>query len=158
MDVLQSWLGRRTLPRVVRQVPLSILSTTIAAYTPFELIDYCEDGLRHEIKMVVDAPIEKCFAIWSDRLNWLQWFDMIEEVWPGMAWVSDELRCRLAVAHVPNLCGSQAPSMIIHLHPLLTRLLARAGGLPRGRPRARIGLLHVPLGYVLGKDGESECV
>ncbi|KAK2079286.1 hypothetical protein QBZ16_002977 [Prototheca wickerhamii] len=50
------------------------------AYTPFELIDYCEDGLRHEIKMVVDAPIEKCFAIWSDRLNWLQWFDMIEEV------------------------------------------------------------------------------
>lgn len=36
--------------------------------------------MQHEIVMPVAAGIEKCYSIWSDRLNWLQWFDMIEEV------------------------------------------------------------------------------
>lgn len=49
-------------------------------YTPFELIDYSDTVLKHEVKVHVDAPIDKCYRVWSDRLNWLQWFDMIEEV------------------------------------------------------------------------------
>ncbi|KAL6777899.1 hypothetical protein ACKKBG_A16130 [Auxenochlorella protothecoides x Auxenochlorella symbiontica] len=49
-------------------------------YTPFELIEYTDKAMQHEVVMPVAAGIEKCYSIWSDRLNWLQWFDMIEEV------------------------------------------------------------------------------
>lgn len=33
-----------------------------------------------QVAVRVEAPVSKCYQIWSDRLNWLQWFDMIEEV------------------------------------------------------------------------------
>jgi uncharacterized membrane protein len=51
-----------------------------AEYTPFEMIEYSDTVLKHEVRVHVAAPVDKCYSIWSDRLNWLQWFDMIEEV------------------------------------------------------------------------------
>jgi hypothetical protein len=49
-------------------------------YTPFEFISFSDEVLRHEVVQRVEAPVSKCFKIWSDRFNWMQWFDMIEEV------------------------------------------------------------------------------
>ncbi|GAB4820294.1 hypothetical protein N2152v2_007340 [Parachlorella kessleri] len=49
-------------------------------YTPFEFISFSEIVLRHELVQRVEAPVAKCFQIWKDRFNWMQWFDMIEEV------------------------------------------------------------------------------
>ena len=52
-------------------------------YTPFEFISFSDIVLRHEVVQRVEAPVAKCFQIWKDRFNWLQWFDMIEEVGVG---------------------------------------------------------------------------
>ena len=35
-----------------------------------------------QITVEVRAPLESCFAIWADRLNYMQWFTMIKEVDP----------------------------------------------------------------------------
>lgn len=49
-------------------------------YTPFEFIEFTDLPLKHEVSMWVDRPISDVYKIWHNRLNWMQWFDMIEEV------------------------------------------------------------------------------
>lgn len=56
-------------------------------YTPFEFITFSDEVLRHEVALRVDAPVSKCFQIWSDRFNWMQWCAEIEEVrWALLCW------------------------------------------------------------------------
>ena len=50
-------------------------------YTPFEFIEFSDIPMRHEISVLVAAPVAKCFDLWADRLNWLYWFeDFIDEM------------------------------------------------------------------------------
>eukprot|EP00887_Chlorella_sp_A99_P007333 scaffold2.g7333.t1 len=50
-------------------------------YTPFEYIEFSDVPLRHEVSVYVDAPVEKVYGCWADRLNWLYWFeDFIDEM------------------------------------------------------------------------------
>lgn len=49
-------------------------------YTPFETLDFSNDDITHEVTIRVDAPRSKCYQIWLDRLNYLEWFD-ITQVW-----------------------------------------------------------------------------
>ena len=49
-------------------------------YTPFEHLDFSEEDITHELTIRVDAPRSKCFQIWQDRLNYLEWFDNIGQV------------------------------------------------------------------------------
>lgn len=49
-------------------------------YTPFEFIDFTEIPLKHEVSVWVDRPVADVYKVWHNRLNWMQWFDMIEEV------------------------------------------------------------------------------
>jgi hypothetical protein len=53
---------------------------TDRGYTPFEFIDFTERPLRHEVSVWVDRPVADVYAVWANRLNWMQWFDMIDEV------------------------------------------------------------------------------
>ena len=47
-------------------------------YTPFETLDFSNDDITHEVTINVDAPRSKCYQIWLDRLNYLEWFDITQ--------------------------------------------------------------------------------
>lgn len=49
-------------------------------YTPFEMIQFSDEDVTHELTVHVDAPRSKCFQIWSNRANYLEWFDNIYQV------------------------------------------------------------------------------
>lgn len=49
-------------------------------YTPFEFIEFTNLPLKHEVSIWVDLPVADVYKIWDNRLNWMQWFDMIDEV------------------------------------------------------------------------------
>lgn len=49
-------------------------------YTPFEELDFSEEDITHELTVHVDAPRSKCFQIWHNRLNYLEWFYNIGQV------------------------------------------------------------------------------
>lgn len=49
-------------------------------YTPFEFLEFTNIPLKHEVSIWVDRPVADCYKIWDNRLNWMQWFDMIDEV------------------------------------------------------------------------------
>ena len=36
-----------------------------------------------QVRVHVDKPVEHCYRIWLDRLNYLNWFDLISEVLLG---------------------------------------------------------------------------
>lgn len=50
-------------------------------YTPFEELDWSDEDITHELSIHVDAPRTKCFQIWEDRLNYLEWFDSVAQVY-----------------------------------------------------------------------------
>jgi len=49
-------------------------------YTPFEFIEFTDIPLKHEVSVWVDRPVADCYKVWHNRLNWMQWFTMIDEV------------------------------------------------------------------------------
>ena len=49
-------------------------------FTPFEFIEWTNIPMKHEVTIAVDRPIGDCYKVWESRINWLQWFDMIDEV------------------------------------------------------------------------------
>ena len=49
-------------------------------YTPFEFIEFTEVILKHEVGIQVKSPVSHCYTVWHNRLNWLQWFDFIDEM------------------------------------------------------------------------------
>lgn len=49
-------------------------------YTPYEHLQWSEEAVTHELTIHVDAPRSKCFQIWADRANYLEWFDNIHQV------------------------------------------------------------------------------
>ncbi|PRW20274.1 cyclase dehydrase [Chlorella sorokiniana] len=49
-------------------------------FTPYDLIDFSDIPLKHEVVAKVDRPISEVYALWSERLNWPEWFGMIEEL------------------------------------------------------------------------------
>jgi len=49
-------------------------------YTPFEFLEFTNIPLKHEVSIWVDRPVADCYKIWDNRLNWMQWFEMIDEV------------------------------------------------------------------------------
>ncbi|KAL4420738.1 hypothetical protein ABPG75_010394 [Micractinium tetrahymenae] len=51
-----------------------------AGYTPYDFIDFTDIPLKHELVTKVDRPISEVYALWADRLNWPDWFGMIEEI------------------------------------------------------------------------------
>ncbi|EFN50851.1 hypothetical protein CHLNCDRAFT_141763 [Chlorella variabilis] len=51
-----------------------------AGYTPYEFIDFTDIQLKHELVARVERPISEVYALWENRLNWPEWFGMIEEV------------------------------------------------------------------------------
>lgn len=40
----------------------------------------CVRLIRHACIVQVDAPIDKVYKIWSNRLNYNEWFDLIGQV------------------------------------------------------------------------------
>ncbi len=49
-------------------------------YTPFEFIEFTNIPMKHEVAIQVDRKISDCYKVWDSRLNWMQWFDMIDEI------------------------------------------------------------------------------
>lgn len=49
-------------------------------YTPFEFIEFTNIPMKHEVTMRVDRNISDCYKVWDSRLNWMQWFEMIDEI------------------------------------------------------------------------------
>ena len=49
-------------------------------YTPFESLQFSNEDIMHELTVHVAAPRSKCFQIWEDRANYLEWFDNIYQV------------------------------------------------------------------------------
>ena len=49
-------------------------------YTPFETLDFSDDDITHEVSIRVNAPRSKCYQIWLDRLNYLEWFDITQVI------------------------------------------------------------------------------
>lgn len=33
-----------------------------------------------QVSVMVEAPLEACYEIWNDRINYCQWFTLIQEV------------------------------------------------------------------------------
>lgn len=53
---------------------------SVLGHTPFEHLDFSDEDITHELTVQVDAPRSKCFQIWADRTNYLEWFDNIAQV------------------------------------------------------------------------------
>lgn len=51
-----------------------------SGYTPYELLDFTDIQLKHELVARVQRPLSEVYALWADRLNWTDWFGMIESV------------------------------------------------------------------------------
>ncbi len=49
-------------------------------YTPFEYIEFTRVPVKHEVTAVVARGVAECYRAWADRLNWMAWFDEIDEV------------------------------------------------------------------------------
>jgi hypothetical protein len=49
-------------------------------YTPFEYIEFTRVPVKHEVTAVVGRGVAECYRAWADRLNWMAWFDEIDEV------------------------------------------------------------------------------
>lgn len=49
-------------------------------FTPFEFIEWTNIPMKHEVSIAVDRPVGDCYKVWESRINWMQWFDMIDEV------------------------------------------------------------------------------
>ena len=52
-------------------------------YTPFEFLSFKGDSsseIDHHRVIQVDAPLAKCWQCWADRLNYCEWFDLINQV------------------------------------------------------------------------------
>ncbi len=32
-----------------------------------------------QVAVTVEAPLEKCYRVWADRINYCQWFNLIQE-------------------------------------------------------------------------------
>ncbi len=56
-----------------------------------------------QVRVHVDKPVEHCYYIWLDRLNYLNWFDLISEVRTRC--------CRLSLMCLAAWWGSQIVSM-----------------------------------------------
>lgn len=48
--------------------------------TPWQFVDISEETVQHEITVHVEAPLEFCYSVWADRLNYTEWFDLIAEM------------------------------------------------------------------------------
>ena len=68
-------------------------------YTPFEQLQFSDEDVTHELTVHVDAPRSKCFQIWSDRANYLEWFDNIYQVG------SQLLSCSQSISQTVLLCA-----------------------------------------------------
>ncbi|KAK9835807.1 hypothetical protein WJX74_008389 [Apatococcus lobatus] len=52
-------------------------------YTPFEFLSFKGDSsseIDHHRVIQVDAPLAKCWQCWADRLNYCEWFDLINQL------------------------------------------------------------------------------
>jgi len=49
-------------------------------YTPFEFIEFSNIVLKHEVSIRVKAPPSHCYQVWHNRCNWMEWFDLIDEM------------------------------------------------------------------------------
>lgn len=76
-------------------------------YTPFEQLDWSDEDITHELSIHVDAPRTKCFQIWEDRLNYLEWFDSIAQVNYGQETLHKSL-----LSHCMQLLHARS----LHLH------------------------------------------
>ena len=48
-----------------------------------------------QVRVHVDKPVEHCYYIWLDRLNYLNWFDLISEVRTSLCWLQIHVSCGL---------------------------------------------------------------
>ncbi len=70
-------------------------------YTPFEQLQFSDEDVTHELTVHVDASRSKCFQIWSDRANYLEWFDNIYQVRASSLRLSCCAYCSCAVPSFP---------------------------------------------------------
>ncbi|KAK9839297.1 hypothetical protein WJX81_006452 [Elliptochloris bilobata] len=52
----------------------------IGAYTPFEYVEFGDAEILHDVEVTVHAPLGKVFAVWRDRANYAEWFDLIGQM------------------------------------------------------------------------------
>jgi uncharacterized membrane protein len=55
----------------------------IGGYTPASYISFSQDPSKqchHRAEVVVDAPIDACFAMWSDWTQLVEFMDLIGQV------------------------------------------------------------------------------
>lgn len=54
-----------------------------------------DEDITHEVITTVDAPVSKCFKIWENRMNWLEWFDLLGQVSSRLCFQGPVARQRL---------------------------------------------------------------
>ena len=76
------WATKLRVPRSPPQFRILFLlqGAVRPGVTPFQFVDLSEEQIRHEITVHVEAPLEFCFSVWAERLNYTEWFDLISEV------------------------------------------------------------------------------
>ena len=69
-------------------------------YSPFEYLQFSDEEVAHELNIHVNAPRSTCYQFWSERANYLEWFDLIAQVRHRP---TDAGPCRMSVLY----CGLQ---------------------------------------------------
>ena len=46
-------------------------------YTPFELVDFTDEDVLHEVQITVEKPRAHVYEVWADRLNYGEWFSLL---------------------------------------------------------------------------------
>ncbi len=80
-------------------------------YTPFEQLQFSDEDVTHELTVHVDAPRSKCFQIWSDHANYLEWFDNIYQVRAQFLSMSC---CAYCLSIVPSFLCFQMHVLVFH--------------------------------------------
>jgi hypothetical protein len=80
-----SWASRR--PRYARHVrcQAEMEASDIGGYTPADYITFCDEPdlqCHHKAEVLVDAPADVCFALWSDWSRLVDFMDLIGQVRP----------------------------------------------------------------------------
>ena len=89
VPTLPAFASPRFLQRLTRGRQTSKLTSALQGeirgpgLTPWQFVDISEEQIKHEITVQVEAPLQVCYDVWADRLNYLEWFDLISEVRQG---------------------------------------------------------------------------
>jgi hypothetical protein len=86
----------------------------IGGYTPADYISFSKDDdkqCHHNAEVLVDAPFDVCYSMWSDWTKLLDFLDLVGQVGMG-ALLGSSLQCSASPTINATICRQLKPSVM----------------------------------------------